>query len=97
MYEITSSIYLEIAERLVAAIADNEFYSGVVVCYDGDTCCRLVSTLVVYRRPQVEGGSVVRPIVDVVPVWWELQTTVGAEIVDNDFSFRELRNTIVGC
>lgn len=95
MYEITSSIYLEIAERLVAAIGDKEFYSGAVVCYDGDVCCRLVSTLVVYRRKQQLGDSA-RPIINIVPVWWEMQTVMGAESIDNDFSFSELRDTIVG-
>ncbi|MBQ8493587.1 MAG: hypothetical protein IJ464_04830 [Alistipes sp.] len=95
MYEITSSIYLELAERLVAAIGDREFYSGAVVCYDGEVCCRLVTTVVVRRGEQVHNGRLVRSIVGIVPVWWELHTTVGTEAVDNDFSFGMLSSTIV--
>lgn len=94
MYEITSSIYLELAERLVAAISDREFFSGAIVAYDGDICCRLVCTVVVSRERELLDGSMRRVIKRIVPVWWELKTTVGEEVVDNDFSFEELRRVI---
>lgn len=94
MYEITSSIYLELAERLVAAISDREFFSGAIVAYDGDICCRLVCTVVVSRERELLDGSMRRVIKRIVPVWWELKTAVGEEVVDNDFSFEELRRVI---
>lgn len=94
MYEITSSIYLELAERLVAAVGDKEFFSGAVVAYDGDLCCRLVCTVIVSRERELIDDRVRRVIKRIVPVWWELKTAVGEEVVDNDFSFEELRRVI---
>lgn len=96
MYETTSSIYLELAERLVAEVGDKEFYSGAVVCYDGEVRCRFVATLIVRRGTEEHNGRRMRPIVAIMPVWWEMQTTVGEEVINNDFSFSELRNTIFG-
>ncbi len=96
MYEITSSIYLELAERLVAEVGDREFYSGVIVCYDGEVRCRLVTTLVIRRGEVLHDDRKVRAIVGIVPVWWEFEASVGEAVVEDDFSFGVLRDTIVG-
>ena len=96
MYEITSSIYLELAELLVDAIADKEFYSGVVVCHDGEVRCRLLCTVIVSREERTFDGGTYRAINRIIPVWWELQTFEGEELVKNDFSFEQLRKTILG-
>lgn len=77
MYEITSSIYLELAERLIAAIGNREFFSGAVVCNVGDLSCRLVCTVVVGREDQLLNGCLRRVISRITPVWWELQTSQG--------------------
>lgn len=95
MYEITSSIYLELAERLVSEIGDREFYSGAVVCYDGEVRCRFVATLIVRRGEVFHNDRRVRAIVGIVPVWWEFEASVGEEVVEDDFAFEELRDTII--
>lgn len=89
MYTISSKLYLEVFESLMAQIATKEFFSGRVDLTFGDTLCSLVCTVVVHRGMAEEGASL-RPVQRIVPVWWEFHTTQGGEEVINDFSFREM-------
>ena len=90
MYEFSDDVYLEVAERLMEAIGRKEFFSGAVTYYDDEVCCRLKISAVVHRtkRSGAELQSSVE--VKVLPVWWEMSTTIGNEEVVNDFSFREM-------
>ena len=94
MYEISTSLYLDIADRLVAAIGGREFFSGVVTVHSGDVECRLICTLIVERSRVAEGASL-SPISNLLPVWWECHTLVGGEELLNDFCFSELKATIL--
>ena len=85
MYELTPTIYLKLASLLAEQIGMRHFFSGVVVCHDGDIECRLVCTVVVSREKRNP-----RSITSIAPVWWELRTTSGAEELCNDFSFDEM-------
>ena len=89
MYEISNSLYLEIAERLADAIRSKSFFSGVVTLYEGDVECRLCCTLIISRSNENEPGGVER-ITSIVPVWWELKTDVFGEVICNDFSFNTM-------
>ena len=89
MYEMTPTLYLELASLLVEQIGTRDFYSGTIICRDGDVECRLICTVVVNGD-----RSDPRRITSIVPVWWELRTTHGAEELDNDFSFSEMLNYI---
>ena len=89
MYEISSSLYLEIAERLADAIRSKSFFSGVVTLYDGDVECRLCCTLFISRSNENEPSGVER-ITSMVPVWWELKSSLFGEPIDNDFSFKTM-------
>lgn len=89
MYTISSKLYLEVFESLMAQIATKEFFSGRVDLTFGDTLSSLVCTVVVHRGTAEEGASL-RPVQRIVPVWWEFHTTQGGEEVINDFSFREM-------
>ena len=89
MYTISSKLYLEVFESLMAQIATKEFFSGRVDLTFGDTLCSLVCTVVVHRGTAEEGASM-RPVQRIVPVWWEYHTSQGGEEVINDFSFREM-------
>lgn len=89
MYEISSSLYLEIAERLADALRSKSFFSGVVTLYDGDVECRLCCTLIISRSNENEPSGVER-ITSIVPVWWELKTALFDEPMDNDFSFNTM-------
>ena len=90
MYEVSHQLYLELAERLVAAIGRKEFFSGSVSCIAGDVELRLVCTLIVQRSKTQNLERTTTEITGVVPVWWECHTTEGSEEIMNDFSFREL-------
>ncbi len=85
MYEITPTLYLELAESLFGQIGSRDFFSGAVTVNDGDIECRLICTVVVYRDRRNP-----HHITSLSPVWWELRTTEGEEIMNNDFSFGEM-------
>ena len=89
MYEISSSFYLELAERLAEAICSKSFFSGVVAIHDGDVECRLCCTLIISRSNENEPSGALR-ITSIVPVWWELKTEVLGEPICNDFSFKTM-------
>lgn len=89
MYEISSSLYLEIAERLADAIRSKGFFSGIVTLYDGDVECRLCCTLIISRSSENEPSGAER-ITSIVPVWWELKTMINDVSICNDFSFNTM-------
>jgi hypothetical protein len=90
MYEFSSDVYLQVAERLLEAIGDQDFFSGVVLGYDDEVCCRLRTTVVVHREPMSSVDMPRETTIRVIPVWWEMSTTIGDEELVNDFSFREM-------
>lgn len=85
MYEITPTLYLELATLLLEQIGTRDFFAGAVTVNDGDVECRLICTVVVYRDRRNT-----RHITSLSPVWWELRTTEGEEVKSNDFSFGEM-------
>ena len=87
MYEITSLLYLKVAEALGDAIGNKDFFSGSVTVSDSNVDCRLVCTLVVSRESVSEDMGSGTRIIRLSPVWWEFHTSEGAELFDNDFSF----------
>lgn len=87
MYETTTKIYLEIADRLLERVGVGDFFAGSVELTDGDVVWRLTCTVVARRARYVEEGSLVRPIETLLPVWWEMTTTCDGVVVENDFSF----------
>ncbi len=89
MYEISSSLYLEIAERLADAMRLKSFFSGVVTLHNEDVECRLCCTLIISRSKENEPSGVER-ITSIVPVWWELKTAINGEPISNDFSFKTM-------
>ena len=91
MYEVSHQLYLELAERLVAAIGRKEFFSGSVSCIAGDVELRLVCTLIVQRSKAQNLERTTTEITGVVPVWWEFHTYIDGEEMLNDFSFDRLR------
>ena len=90
MYEFSDDVYLEVAERLMQAIGRKEFFSGAVTYYDDEVCCRLKISAVVHRTKTNNPEPQMSVEARVVPVWWEMTTTIGNEEVLNDFSFREM-------
>lgn len=95
MYEFSDDVYLEIAERLLEAIGNDDFFSGVVTYDHGDLCCRLRVTVVVRRDKAPCVLPISQRAMRVIPVWWEMQTTIGGSDVMNDFSFSEMLNLVL--
>ena len=89
MYETTPSVYLKIAELLLAKIGTRDFFSGSVTLHDGDVECRLICTLVVSRERHIPFC-----VVELLPVWWEFRTSTENGELSNDFSFSEMMSYI---
>ncbi len=89
MYETTPSVYLKIAELLLAKIGTRDFFSGSVTLHDGDVECRLICTLVVSRERHIPYC-----VVELLPVWWEFRTSTENGELSNDFSFSEMMSYI---
>lgn len=95
MYEISSKLYLEIADRLMAEIGSKEYFSGAILCTHGDIECKLLCSLFVERSRHTEPDENYPAIVDIIPVWWEFSTVEGSVELLNDFSFSELKALIL--
>jgi hypothetical protein len=91
MIEICSDSYRDLAALLREEIQTADYFNGSVTLEKPDFSARLVATLIIYRRTETTPEGARRPIDNVVPVWWELQTTTPEGPVPNDFSFSELR------
>lgn len=95
MYEITSRLYEETAQRLCDAIGGGNYFSGSIEFLFDDIECRLTATAIVYRsRIEMPEGSGMK-IDDIVPVWWEFHTSGDDGEMLNDFSFAALKEHIV--
>lgn len=91
IYSVSTQLYREVADALLAAIGDKCFFSGSVELDSEDgVACRLITSCVVYRTPSEMPEGVGSRICSVIPVWWEFHTSCAAGVLDNDFSFREL-------
>lgn len=95
MYEISSKLYLEIADRLMAEIGSKEYFSGAILCTHGDIECKLLCSLIIERERTAAPDQNYPTIVDIVPVWWEFSTVEGSVELLNDFSFSELKALIL--
>lgn len=95
MYEISSKLYLEIADRLMAEIGSKEYFSGAILCTHGDIECKLLCSLIIERERTAAPDQNYPTIVDIIPVWWEFSTVEGSVELLNDFSFSELKALIL--
>ncbi len=95
MYEVSSNLYLKIADALVAAIGSRDYFSGVIYHTEGDTECKLCVTLFIERARHADKESCFPPICDLIPVWWEFSTVAGSIELLNDFSFSELKAIVL--
>ncbi len=92
MYEISSELYLEVAQQLAVRFGDEGYFSGSIELEHREAECHLCLSAVIYReRVQLPEGRTVERIADVVPVWWEFHTFINGVEVLNDFSFGEVR------
>lgn len=93
MIEITNKVYEEVASSLLNKIELSDYFSGTLECAHQDFDSSMTATLIIYRSETPDNNSM-RPITDIVPVWWEFHTTLPEGEVVNDFSFSALRDII---
>lgn len=91
MYNVSTQLYLDLADKLFEQITTKEFFSGVVTLYDGDIECRLITTLIIERESKPNEEYSFPRITNLVPVWWEFHTFEGDRELLNNFSFSEFR------
>lgn len=93
MYQISSTLYLEVLNHLVGQIDNKGYYSGSFELDFDDIRCRMTLSAVIYRSHNIDAEHGESSIEDIIPVWWEFHTITangdGEEIL-NDFSFNEL-------
>lgn len=91
MIEIRPSDYAAVARELAERIESTDFVNTTVHTSDDMFDSSLTATLIVYRS-ECPSATSMRPIIDVVPVWWEFHTyTPDGDEQINDFSFAELK------
>lgn len=91
MYDISDQLYIEVAEQLLSRLGQQDYFSGVLEFEHANVLCRMVVSVVIYRRCERREEGDVRLISDMVPVWWEFHTMLDSGEVLNDFSFNTLR------
>ena len=92
-YPVTPRLYQETLNRLTEAIGAANYYSGAIAFDFEGIACRLVTSVIVYRRTERLPEGDFSVVTDLVPVWWEFHTESDeeGELLLNDFSFDELR------
>lgn len=79
--------YRQVWHTLTEAIGEREYYSGRVTTLHNGFASTLRTSLIIYRDKR----DPERPIVDMVPIWWDIETiTDEGENLLNDFELCEL-------
>ena len=95
MYEISSQIYEKTAEKLCNLVGGNGYFSGTLEFSHEDIECRMVASLIIYRKRVEMPEGLFDVIDDIVPVWWEFHTVIDGEELINDFDFARLKEYIL--
>ncbi len=94
MLSINPIIYEQIATTLLDQIASQEFYTGEVNHLTPDVDYSLSSTLIIRYKPISYPEATEIEIAEVIPIWWEMTTTIDDGQVLNDFDFNLLKRNI---
>lgn len=96
MIILDDSDYKCIAEKLMLAIGNSQFYNGLIEYQTSDFSSVLRATLIIYRQKTLDpADDNATKITDIVPVWWEFHAydQYGEQL--NGFSWRELRECMI--
>ncbi len=94
MLSINPTIYEQIATLLLNEIDNRVYFSGVVSHHTDEVDYRFFSTLIInYRSERYPEGEHCE-IADIVPVWWQMQSTTDEGECLNDFDFNILKRNI---
>lgn len=81
MIIIDSEIYEELAENIAPMMANNRIETRFELSRYNKTYTFILQAIVYEKR-------------DIIPIWWEMSTTLDKNEVDNDFSFDRLKKYI---
>ena len=95
MHEISSQIYEKTAQKLCHLVGGNGYFSGTLEFAHEDIECRMVASLIIYRKKVEMPEGLFDVIDDIVPVWWEFHTVIDGEELINDFDFARLKEYIL--
>lgn len=94
MIEIDHNCYKNLAQILIAAIGEHNYFSGTIEYDTEEFHSKLTTTLIIYREtildPSDPSHSATH-ITDIVPVWWEFHTHESGIESDNDFCWGEIK------
>lgn len=94
MHHITYEHYQQVAEKLLEAIGEAEFFNGTITVEEPPFEVSFRATLLIRRTPALDPTDCSKNatrIVDIIPVWWEhhLYDLTGGRLTD--FDWHELR------
>lgn len=95
LFSVSPEMYRQTATRLCDGIGGSDYFSGSVAFTYESFDCRMMVSVIVYRRTEHAAEGETFPVADLVPVWWEFHTVGPEGEVLNDFSFSELKSYIV--
>ncbi len=94
MLKIDEELYELVAELLLDAIGEENYFSDILTFDYNNMHCTLKSAMIAYRKKiDYPEGSFVE-IEELVPVWWEFHTTVDGEEMLNEFNIHEVCDLI---
>lgn len=92
---ITPHIYAALAEGMLENIGPRNSISTTLHVEDGDTTYLFMCSAVIYRRSEQRPDCDDEVISNVVPIWWELRSFRGEDVILNDFSFDEMKEYLI--
>ena len=90
--------YKNLAQLLAERIEERHYFNGSVEMEADEYHILLRTSLIIYRQPlrDPSGPGNTSHITDIIPVWWDCETTGPYGIVTNDFSWSEFRPYLLG-
>ena len=94
---IGERIYKALAEQLREIIEVQDQCSTTIELPDGEITCRFTFTAFIYCENVSAPDGIWSEVKDVVPVWWELHTYVGPDMVErlHDATFDKLKTFLI--
>ncbi len=94
MIAISTSVYAALAARLTDEIGGANYYNGSIEADFGEVNATFRATLIVYHHTPMHPADQ-SPVRDIVPVWWQFDTSLPEGAALNDFDWYELKALMV--
>lgn len=87
-FRFRESDYLRVYEELVQIVKNRDWFRGSVALFIDDVECRLRCVASILRTKCNEPDATTKIVVE--PLWYEMTTYLGDEVLPNDFDFEEM-------